>query len=185
VIFETERLVAREWTLDDAAAALPIYADPEVVRFLGSVPQPVASEAEMRERIAGWLARNAATRDRGLGAWALTTRDGTLVGMTLLKPLPEHAEVEVGWHLGRACWGRGYATEGARGALDHGFGTVGLDTIHAVIVKENAASLAVARRLCMTHDGSTDRYYGRELELFTLRRADDRSGAATRPDDRP
>jgi RimJ/RimL family protein N-acetyltransferase len=51
----------------------------------------------------------------------------------------------------------------------HGFGTVGLDVVYAVIVKENEASLAVARRLGMMYEGPTERYYGKELELFSAR----------------
>jgi ribosomal-protein-alanine N-acetyltransferase len=169
VIFETERLVARDWSLDDAEAAYEIYADPEVVRYLGSVPMPVESVDAMRERVAGWLARNDATRDAGMGFWALTTRDGTLLGATLLKPLPDHEEVEVGWHLGTAHQGRGYATEGARGAVTYGFGSLALPVVYAVIVRENAASAAVAQRLGMTYEGPTSGYYGRELDLWSLR----------------
>jgi RimJ/RimL family protein N-acetyltransferase len=167
LIFETERLRARDWTDDDVDAAYEIYRDEDVVRFLGSVPQPVESRDAMRERVAGWMARNDATRADRMGFWALETHDGTLVGATLLKPLPDAEEVEVGWHLGTAFQGKGYATEGARGAIRHGFETVGLDTIYAVIVAENTASIAVARRLGMTYEGSTDRYYGKALELFT------------------
>jgi RimJ/RimL family protein N-acetyltransferase len=170
VIFETERLRARDWSPDDAAAVFEIYRDPDVVRFLGSVPQPVLDENEAAQRIERWTAYNA-NAGTGYGFWALETRDGTLVGATLLKPLPEAEEVEVGWHLGRAYWGSGYATEGARGAVTHGFAAVpSLDTVHAVIYRDNAASLAVARRLGMTPHGPTDRYYGVTLELFSLRR---------------
>lgn len=171
-VFETERLVAREWTDDDVDAAYDIYRDPEVVRFLGSVPMPVADRDEMRARIDRWQTGNEALRPNGFGFWALATKDGTLVGAIVLKPLPDVTEVEVGWHLGRAYWGHGYATEGARGAIAYGFDTLGLDEIYAVVVKANTASLAVAHRLGMTYGGSTDRYYDRELELFSLRRPD-------------
>jgi RimJ/RimL family protein N-acetyltransferase len=169
VIFETERLRARDWSPADAPAVFEIYRDADVVRFLGSVPQPVVDEAEAAQRIERWRASNA-SQAAGHGFWALETHGGTLVGATLLKPLPEAAEVEVGWHLGKAHWGRGYATEGARGAVAHGFGTVGLDTVYAVIYRENEASLAVARRLGMTYEGPTERYYGATLELFSLHR---------------
>jgi RimJ/RimL family protein N-acetyltransferase len=169
VIFSTERLVARDWTLDDTEAAYEIYRDPAVVRFLGSVPVPVDSVAAMRERVERWIAGNDALRGTGYGFWALALTDGTLVGATLLKPLPEADEVEVGWHLGSAHQGKGYATEGARGAVTYGFETVGLDVIYAVIVRENEPSLAVARRLGMTYEGSTGRYYDRDLELFSIR----------------
>ncbi|MFN2625571.1 MAG: GNAT family N-acetyltransferase, partial [Mycobacteriales bacterium] len=96
-----------------------------------------------------------------------------LVGAVILNPFPdiEPTEVEVGWHLGRAYWGNGYATEAGAAALDHGFQTVGLDRIFAVVYSENARSLAVCDRLGMTHHGSTDRYYGVDLELFTIDRA--------------
>jgi RimJ/RimL family protein N-acetyltransferase len=168
VIFSTERLVARDWTLDDADAAYEIYRDPDVMRFLGTAPQPVASVEAQRERIAAWLERNAGWDDC-YGFWALATHDGTLVGATLLKPLPGDGPVEVGWHLGKAYWGNGYATEGARGAIAHGFGAAGLDAIYAVVDPANAASLAVARRLGMTYEGRTDLYYEKTLDLFSIR----------------
>lgn len=136
------------------------------MRFLGSVPQPVESLDAMRERIDRWVG---ARTDDGYGFWALATREGTLVGATLVKPLPDADEVEIGWHLGKEHWGNGYATEGARGAARHAFETVRLAVVYAVIVKENAASVAVAERLGMTYEGSTDRYYGKELELYSLR----------------
>lgn len=170
VIFRTERLLARDWTLDDVAAAYDIYRDEDVVRYLGSVPQPVADLDAMGERVERWIAGNEALRGSGFGFWALCRQDdGTVVGATLLKLLPDAEEVEVGWHLGKAYWGSGYATEGARGAVAYGFGDVGLDVVYAVIVRENEASLAVARRLGMTYEGTTERYYGKELELFSLR----------------
>ena len=166
MIFETERLVARDWRPEDAEAAYAIYRDEDVVRFLGSVPRPVESLDAMRERIDGWLA---ARRDDGYGFWALETRDGTLVGATLCKPLPDAGEVEIGWHLGKAHWGHGYASESGAAAARYAFERQGLDVVYAVVVRENAASLAVARRIGMTYEGTTDRYYGRELELYSKR----------------
>jgi RimJ/RimL family protein N-acetyltransferase len=167
-VFATERLRARGWTPDDAEAAYAIYRDEDVVRYLGSVPQPVGSLAEMRTRIERWIEGNAGLASQGFGFWALETHHGTLVGAILLKPLPDADEVEVGWHLGKEHWGKGYATEGGRGAVTYGFDVLGLDAIYAVVVPENAASIAVARRLGMTPEGLTDRYYGRTLELFSL-----------------
>lgn len=165
MIFETERLRARDWRPDDVEAAYGIYRDYDVVRFLGSVPQPVESLDAMRERVDRWLANRTAD---GYGFWALETHDGTLVGATLVKPLPDAEEVEIGWHLGTAFWGRGYATESGAAAARYAFEHQGLDVVYAVVVRDNEPSLAVARRLGMTHEGSTDRYYGKELELFSL-----------------
>jgi RimJ/RimL family protein N-acetyltransferase len=164
VVFETERLVVRRWSMADAAAAFAIYGDPDVMHFLGDgtpVPDVAAEQARLEQRI------DAYEEHPGLGGWAMQRRDdGAVVGSVLLKPLPGDERVEVGWHLARATWGSGYATEAARGALDHGFTALGLDEIFAVVDGRNSRSLAVVRRLGMTPLGRTDRYYGRTLERF-------------------
>lgn len=167
--FWTSRLLARDWTADDAKAALAIYSRDEVTRWIGKPPRrPISSLADMRTRIEGWLARDADQPQYGL--WALELRDsGPLVGAVLLRPLPDgDGEVEVGWQLNPDYWGHGYATEAARGALDLGLGLYGLSHVLAVVEPANHRSLAVCRRLGMTHLGQTDRYFGLTLELFHI-----------------
>jgi RimJ/RimL family protein N-acetyltransferase len=44
-------------------------------------------------------------------------------------------------------WGRGYATEGGRAALDHAFTVLGRDRVVSIVHPENAASIAVMTRL--------------------------------------
>jgi RimJ/RimL family protein N-acetyltransferase len=163
-MFETERLVVRRWSLDDLDAAAAIYGDPEVMTFLGD-GQPLYDPAQVR----AWLAKRISGYDEhpGLGGWAMQRRDdGTVAGTVLLQPFPGEADVEVGWHLARAAWGAGYATEAAGGALRHGFDVLGLEEVYAVVNPINARSLAVVRRLGMTPLGQTDRYYEQTLELF-------------------
>jgi RimJ/RimL family protein N-acetyltransferase len=112
------------------------------------------------------------TSDESTGLWAAQVRStGAVAGSILLLPLPEPAdgpgagEVEVGWHLHPDSWGHGYATEGARGALAHGFAG-GLREIYAVVRPDNERSLAVCRRLGMEPLGLTSRWYDAELEAF-------------------
>lgn len=64
--------------------------------------------------------------------------------------------VEVGWRLAADCWGRGYATEGARAALTFGFDTLGLDEIVSFTTWTNTRSMRVMERLGMTHDPADD-----------------------------
>lgn len=164
-IFETERLIIRRWALEDAEAALAIYGDPDVMRGLAGTP--AANLDDQRERLTKVLERNAGSH---WGMWAMETRDGTgIVGSVILKPLPESEWVEVGWHLAQAHWGKGYATEAGAGAIRYGFHEHGLPTIYAVLLDWNIASRNVTQRLGMRHDGQTDRFYGRTLELFSLR----------------
>ncbi|GAC1325270.1 MAG: GNAT family N-acetyltransferase [Mycobacteriales bacterium] len=172
VVFTTERLLVRRWTLEDVAAAYEIYRDPLVTRFLGD-GSPMLDLAAQRRMIDRILARYAEWD--GMGAWAMQRHeDGVLVGAVLLKPLPDSTGdsglTEVGWHLGSAHWGNGYATEAARGALEVGWQRYDLPTIYAVVNPANARSQAVAGRLGMAPLGRTSRFYGVDLELFQLDR---------------
>lgn len=183
-MFQTERLDARPWNpVAHAAGALVMYGDPEVVRYLGGklIADEAAQRAEL-ERIAGLIAG----LDPGQGSWPLFERaTGELVGTALLKPLPASGtnrapsgNIEIGWHLARKHWKRGFATEAGRALLHRGFETLGLPTLHAVVEPPNTASQAVARRLGMRATGRTDRYYDLSLEHFELTADEWRARAA-------
>jgi RimJ/RimL family protein N-acetyltransferase len=189
--YETPRLILRPYDPDDdndVADAYAMYADPEVVRYLSGqvVPDLETQRARLRDRRDFYSALNNRT-----GTWAIAARDtGRVVGTVMLKQLPRSApdfvtgndpsrpflpatsaadltdDYEVGWHLARAHWGKGYATEAARAMLQYGFDELKLDAIYAVVNPANAASIRVARRLGMIPLGRTRKYYNAEVELF-------------------
>ena len=144
-----------------------MYSIPEMVRYLGN-RVPHASPEETRQWIGGVQERNAG-RQQGLGFWAVSVAaDGTLVGAALCAPFPtDDSCIEIGWHVGPACQGLGYATEFARGIVEHAT-AIGLPIVYAVINPANTPSLNVAGKLGMKHIGQTDRYYERTLEFFEL-----------------
>lgn len=172
--FETARLVAREYELSDAEAAFEIYGDPEVMEFIGPTNVTV-SVAEQRDQLATIRAKYGAMGEP-FGAFALVERaTGELIGTGLLKPLPDADgkntnDIEIGWHVARRCWGRGFATEVGRALATRGFDRLSLDTLNIVIHPGNTRSVAVARRLGASFKGRTNLYYGEELELFQLER---------------
>ncbi len=64
--------------------------------------------------------------------------------------------VEIGWRLGAEYWGRGYATEAARAALDFGFNSAGLDEIVSLTVPSNVRSRRVMEKIGLSHDPADD-----------------------------
>ncbi|MDX6238781.1 MAG: hypothetical protein QOG10_3596 [Kribbellaceae bacterium] len=170
VVFETDRLVVRDWAADDGDRVFDIYRRWEVARWLGADPRVMPDRDSASRAIERW---NELNKDALYGVWAVEeVATGVVAGTVLLVPLPEPAdrgkgEVEVGWHLHPDAWGRGLATEAARGAIAHGF-KAGLDEIYAVVRPGNESSLAVCRRLGMHPLGRTDRWYGAEFEAFVI-----------------
>jgi len=173
-IFETERLVVREWTESpgDLERAYDIYRRPETNRWLQAPNLPLTAPEEAAVMLRRWHDRFAAYGGR-YGLWAIEVREsGLVVGTVMIKPLPGPDEsvltddIEVGWHLHPDAQGKGYATEAAGAAMRREF-AAGTAAIFAVVAPGNTASMAVARRLGMTAVGlHSDWYGGKELETF-------------------
>jgi RimJ/RimL family protein N-acetyltransferase len=149
----TERLVLRDWRESDLAPWAAMNADPAVREHLG--PLLTAEQATSSvHRFQRDIERN------GFGLWAAEARGtGEFIGFTGLDQVDDGSPVrgvEVGWRLARAAWGHGYATEGARAALEYGFGSMTLAEILAITVAGNVRSQAVMRRLGMTHNPQDD-----------------------------
>jgi RimJ/RimL family protein N-acetyltransferase len=150
----TARLVLRRWRDADLAPFAALNADPRVAEHLGGPLSRAASDA-LAERIAAHFARH------GFGLWALEVRGGAPFAGFVGLSVPAFAApftpcVEVGWRLAAEHWGRGYATEAARVALDFGFATLGLDEIVSFTAVANLRSRRVMERLGMTHDPADD-----------------------------
>jgi [ribosomal protein S5]-alanine N-acetyltransferase len=152
MIFETARLIVRPWRPDDAEVAFAICRDPLVTLYLGE-GGPHPDVAQSRAWIGTLAAQNAANPP-GLGTWAATLRGvGPPIGSVALHPLGGGPEVELGYHLGRAWWGQGYATELATRCLTYGFRDLGLPRVVAVASPENNASQRVLLKVGFRHEG--------------------------------
>lgn len=93
--------------------------------------------------------------ETGYGKWAVEAPGVApfigAVGLSRVKFTASFTPaVEVAWRLHRHYWGRGYATEAARAAIEDGFVRVGLSEIVALTTLGNIASQRVMERLGMT-----------------------------------
>lgn len=165
-VLHTERLHLEPLTLDDLEAFHTIWGDPEVI-WWGHRPTLEETAAFARD-----LLGRSPFAPQGTGWWLLLDRaSGDVVGDGVLQPVPRPTrEIEVGWHLARAHWGHGYATEAARRLLEHGFTTLGLEVIVADIALQNDRSIAVAERLGMSRRAEPIERGGMPHGVWELRR---------------
>jgi ribosomal-protein-alanine N-acetyltransferase len=161
----TERLVLRPIAREDLDAFAAMFADPEVVRFIGD------GTVATRDESAGWieasLARNAY---EGWDMRSVLLADvGEVIGRCGLavRGIEGRTEHEVAYLFERRHWGRGYATEAATAMLDRGLGELGLSRLIALIDHGNEASKGVARKLGMTYEREVE-FHGRTVELYAL-----------------
>ena len=150
----TPRLTLRGWRESDLEPFAALNADPRVLEFLPRALSRDESDA-LVAHIQGVFSQH------GFGWWAVEVRDsGDFAGFVGLNvprfDAPFTPCVEIGWRLAPEHWGHGYASEGARAALDFGFGPAGLSEIVSFTVPENLRSRAVMERLGMLRDPAED-----------------------------
>ena len=144
-----------------------MLADPLVTRYLG--------EGKPLDRHEAWRAHAMIIGHwelRGYGLWALTRRgDDRMIGRVGFFNPEGWPGFEVGWTLARAAWGNGYATEGARRALEYAFDVLAEEKVISVIHPENAASIRVAEKIGERFDRTQDVRRQKRLIYSVSRRA--------------
>ena len=154
VTLETARLRLRPWRDSDIAPFVELGRDPEVMRYFPTLLTPEAS-TEGVERIRRHF------EAVGWGLFAVEVKGGAeFAGFCGLQHVPFDTAftpaVEIGWRLARTAWGHGYATEAARACLDFARDTLRLPEVVAMVVPDNARSIAVMQRLGMTYVEGAD-----------------------------
>jgi RimJ/RimL family protein N-acetyltransferase len=143
-MIDTERLILRPFTLDDAAAWLPLISLPDIIRYTGDTPAQSVEEAHE-------LLRTKPLRDyavHGYGRMAVAEKStGRLVGFSGLKYLEDLQEVDIGYRFLPDCWGKGYATESARVLMEEGRRAHGITRIVGMVHPVNPASSRVLEKL--------------------------------------
>ena len=146
----TPRLVLRPFAPEDAAAVRAHLDDREMASTTATIPHPYPEGAAET-----WIATHAARHEAGEAVLlAIALRDGTLVGSSELRIEAAHRRADLGYWIGRAHWGQGYATEAADALLRWGMRTLGLHRVHASHMSRNPSSGAVLRKIGMRHEGT-------------------------------
>ena len=174
---ETERLLLRPPVPEDIEALAPMYADPEVMRYLGAGRTLSREETErsVQRAIDAWAVD-------GFGLFTTVRKeDGVVIGrvglilwnpetwQTVQADAEGPTELEVGYTIGRPFWGKGYATEAAAAARDFAWERFGGRRLIALIIRGNDASENVARKLGFEYERDI-KFGRRNAQLFALER---------------
>lgn len=164
VRLESARLLFRDHEPDDLEPFCAIESDP-----MYRAPQPVHPRPELERSFREtWLT----VKPMGLLA-TVFKEDGRYIGRCGLYPYRTDGgaivpnEAWIAFYLARSHWGHGLATEAGRTFVDHGFGPLALNRIHAGINAANGGSLRVIQklgfRLVRSGEGGGNRWHDFEL----------------------
>jgi RimJ/RimL family protein N-acetyltransferase len=150
----TARLVLRRWRPEDREPFASVNADPLVMLHF-----PATLTRKESDALAGRIEWHFG--HYGFGLWAVEIPSVTPFAGFIGLSVPSFEAhftpcVEVGWRLMKRHWGMGYATEGARAALQFGFERLGLEQIVSFTVPANVPSRRVMERIGMSYSEVDD-----------------------------
>jgi ribosomal-protein-alanine N-acetyltransferase len=149
IIIETDRLLLRTFTKDDATLIYKLNRDPEVTRYTCDPVSDLEHAAKVLEETI--LPQYALYNH---GRWAVHLRDGLeFIGWCGLKYRPEKKEIDLGYRFMKKFWGKGYATESAFASIQYGFTRLNLQHITGRALPGNLVSIRVLEKCGMKYLG--------------------------------
>ncbi len=149
IILETNRLLLRTFTLEDAQLIYELNLDPEITRYTGDPVKDINHAKEVLEQVI--LPQYALYNH---GRWAVHIKDDLeFIGWCGLKNRPERNEIDLGYRFLKTAWGKGYASEAAFACIKYGFEKLNLQRIIGRAMPDNIGSLRVLEKCGMTYIG--------------------------------
>lgn len=152
---ETDRLLLRQVTAEDAQDMLTYLSDPIVVKHMGLEPfetiNDVLGEIEWYESI---FSKSSGMR------WGITLKDhGKVIGTCgFLNMATKHKRSEVGFELSKQYWGKGIASEALSAVVKYGYNQLQLERIEALIEPTNIPSQKLVEKQGFIREGLLRHY---------------------------
>ncbi len=165
-VFETERLLVRHYTEDDADNFFLLNSDPEVMRYIRPVKNRQDTDLFFAEVI------QYSKNNPAFGRMAVEQKhSGIFVGSFAIIPLENTLHMQLGYSLLPAYWGKGFARELTKAGLNYVFTQTNLEEIFGVTESENTESQKVLLKSGFTqHSNVTEGT--KELYRFNLLKKD-------------
>lgn len=172
IFAETERLILREISDNDAQDMFILDSNPEVHKYLGN--QPVQNIEQIHEVIQ-YIQQQ--YKENGIGRWAVVEKStGNFMGWAGLKCVKETLRgqpyyYDIGYRLIQSYWGKGFATEAAIASLNYGFEKMQLSEIYGVAHIDNIASNQILTKIGLTFIETFD-FEGIECNRYMITKED-------------
>ena len=162
MIIETERLMLREYTYDDFNELYKILSDPETMKYY---PKPYDEKGTKR-----WIEWSLDNYEKyGFGLWAIELKEtGDFIGDCGITIQNINGEMlpEVGYHIRKNHWRKGYAKEAGKAVIDWAFKNTNYTELYSYMNAENVPSYSTAFSLGMT---KINEYYDEDEHLYVYK----------------
>lgn len=154
-ILETERLILREITKEDAEGIFACFSNENVTRYYG---QETLESIEEAEKFVDFFSNNY-NEKRGI-RWGIEKKEtkGIIGTIGFNACLPKHKRAEIGYEIHPEQWGKGYASEAVSRVLTYGFDVMNLTRIGAVVFLNNEASNKLLTNIGFQKEGVLKKY---------------------------
>lgn len=161
-IVETERLVLREITADDAAFIYELLNTPKFLRYIGD--RGVRSVDEAAVFLEDRYRRS--YRDHGYGLYTVERKsDGAAIGLCGFVRRPDLAGPDIGFAFLPGYERQGFGHESASAMMQYGWGTLGFSRVLAITSLDNGPSRKLLERLGFAFERTIE-LGGETLKLF-------------------
>lgn len=152
IIFETERLIVRQYVFEaDAENFFLLNSDEEVMKYIRATKSREECDAFLEKNIEAYKINPL------IGRWGAYERDtGKFVGSFAIIPIEESIDIQLGYAFLKENWGRGFASELTKEGLNYYFAKTRADHIYAIAEKDNVASHNVLLKNGFVPDGTRE-----------------------------
>jgi len=141
MLFDSERLYTRFFTMDDLDHFYRLNGDEEIVRYIRA-PKTYEECREFLGQVIAWYSSSGINWRVAL----VSKENDEIVGSFAIIPIGETKDMQLGYSLLKEYWGRGYATEITQAGALYAFQKLAYSSIAAITEAANIASQKVLQK---------------------------------------
>jgi ribosomal-protein-alanine N-acetyltransferase len=165
IIFETERLIVRQYVLEtDADNFFAINGDEEVMRYIRTTKSREECDTFFKKNIEAYKTNPL------MGRWAVYEKaTGKFIGSFAFIPVEGSEDSQLGYALLKEYWGKGFATELTKEGIKYVFEKTDLNEVYGITQVENTDSQKVLLKSGFKHHRNY-KEDGKDISCFIIKR---------------